>query len=86
VGQGLRVHAEQGDVQWPIPPGDVPVNGHTTVLDAVKNYWDSSAKPKIKSITFKPVNDAEALIAGLRSGAINGTFDLPARDALTLTG
>ena len=48
------------------------------------NYWDSSAQPKISSITFEQVNDAEALIAGLRSGAINGTYDLPARDATTL--
>jgi len=32
------------------------------------------------------VNDVEALLAGLRSGEINGTFDLPARDALTLKG
>ncbi len=60
------------------------LQGSETVLDAVSNYWDSSAQPKIKSITFEEVNDAEALIAGLRSGAINGTYDLPARDASTL--
>ena len=62
------------------------VKGAETVLDAVPNYWDKSAQPKIKSITFTQVNDAEALIAGLRSGAISGTFDLPAREALTLAG
>ena len=61
------------------------VNGSVTVLDAVPNYWDKAAQPKIKSITFQVVSDAEALIAGLRSGAINGTYDLPARDAATLT-
>jgi peptide/nickel transport system substrate-binding protein len=60
------------------------VNGSVTVLDAVANYWDAAAAPKIKSITFQQVNDAEALIAGLRSGSINGTYDLPARDASTL--
>jgi len=60
------------------------LQGTETVLDAVPNYWDSSAQPKIKSITFETVSDAEALIAGLRSGAINGTYDLPARDASTL--
>ena len=60
------------------------LQGTETVLDAVPNYWDSTAQPKIKSITFETVNDAEALIAGLRSGAINGTYDLPARDASTL--
>jgi peptide/nickel transport system substrate-binding protein len=60
------------------------VNGSETVLDAVPNYWDAAAAPKIKSITFEQVNDAEALIAGLRSGTINGTYDLPARDASTL--
>jgi peptide/nickel transport system substrate-binding protein len=60
------------------------VNGSVTVLDAVANYWDAAHKPQIKSITFQQVNDAEALIAGLRSGSINGTYDLPARDAATL--
>ncbi len=62
------------------------VKGAQTVLHAVPNYWDAAHQPKIKSITFSTVNDAEALIAGLRSGSINGTFDLPARDALSLTG
>ena len=60
------------------------VNGSVTVLDAVPNYWDAAHKPQISSITFEQVNDAEALIAGLRSGTINGTYDLPARDAATL--
>jgi peptide/nickel transport system substrate-binding protein len=60
------------------------VSGSVTVLDAVPHYWDAAAAPKIKSITFQQVNDAEALIAGLRSGSINGTYDLPARDASTL--
>ena len=62
------------------------VKGARTTLDAVPNYWDTAQQPKIKSITFTTVNDAEALIAGLRSGSINGTFDLPARDALSLSG
>jgi peptide/nickel transport system substrate-binding protein len=62
------------------------VNGSTTVLTAVKNYWDKADQPKISGITFQVVSDAETLIAGLRSGAISGTFDLPARDALTLKG
>ena len=60
------------------------VNGSVTVLNAVPNYWDAAHKPQISSITFQQVNDAEALIAGLRSGSINGTYDLPARDAATL--
>jgi len=60
------------------------LKGSVTVLDAVPNYWDSAHKPQISSITFQEVSDAEALIAGLRSGAINGTYDLPARDATTL--
>jgi peptide/nickel transport system substrate-binding protein len=58
--------------------------GSRTVLDAVSNYWDKANQPKIHSITFQEVNDATALIAGLRSGAINGTYDLPARAAMTL--
>ena len=60
------------------------VQGSATVLDAVSNYWDKANLPKIKIITFQVVSNAEALIAGLRSGAINGTYDLPARDALAL--
>jgi peptide/nickel transport system substrate-binding protein len=60
------------------------VKGAETVLDAVPNYWDQAAKPQLKTVTFTQVNDAVALIAGLRSGSINGTFDLPAREALTL--
>ncbi len=62
------------------------VKGVETTLNAVPNYWDTAAKPRIKSITFTQVNNAEALIAGLKSGAISGTFDLPARDALSLSG
>lgn len=58
--------------------------GSETVLQAVPNYWDKSAQPSIKKIVFQQVGDVEALLAGLRSGAINGTFDLPARDAQTL--
>ncbi len=60
------------------------VKGATTVLDAVPNYWNKAALPTFNQITFEQVNDAEALIAGLRSGAISGTFDLDARDAITL--
>jgi peptide/nickel transport system substrate-binding protein len=60
------------------------VNGSVTVLNAVPNYWDAAHKPQISSITFQQVNDATALIAGLKSGSINGTYDLPARDAATL--
>jgi peptide/nickel transport system substrate-binding protein len=61
------------------------VNGSKTVLDAVPNYWDAMNQPRLSSVTFQVVSSAEALIAGLRSGAISGTYDLPARDAASLS-
>jgi peptide/nickel transport system substrate-binding protein len=60
------------------------VKGAETVLDAVPSYWNKSAPPTFKQITFETIVDAEALEAGLRSGAITGTFDLDAREALSL--
>ncbi len=84
-GPRIRHDARQDDVQRPLQAGAVR-QGRPDHPHAVPNYWDTAHQPKIKSITFSTVNDAEALIAGLRSGSINGTFDLPARDALSLSG
>jgi peptide/nickel transport system substrate-binding protein len=58
--------------------------GSDTVLKAVSNYWDTSLQPRIKQVTFREVSDSTSIVAGLRSGDIDGTFDISARDAATL--
>jgi peptide/nickel transport system substrate-binding protein len=69
--------------------------GQVVERSVVEKYGSSFGSTPAKSMCsgpFRPVSyvngstvsDAETLIAGLRSGSISGTFDLPARDALTL--
>jgi peptide/nickel transport system substrate-binding protein len=57
------------------------VKGDKTVIQKFKGYWDSSVNPKITEVTFREVPNTADIVAGLRSGAIDGTFDLTARDA-----
>lgn len=60
------------------------VKGATTTLTAVPNYWDPAHQPQIKKVTFREVSDTTSIVAGLRSGDIDGTFDISARNAETL--
>jgi peptide/nickel transport system substrate-binding protein len=58
--------------------------GSATVLEAVPGYWDTAHQPKVKRMTMKEISDPAAIVAGLRSGDITGTFDLDARNARLL--
>ena len=60
--------------------------GSKTVLDAVSTYWDKANQPKIKQVTFTEITDSATIVAGLRSGQIDGTFTLDARNAQLLEG
>lgn len=60
--------------------------GSKVVLDRVDTYWDKSNMPKIKQVTFTEVTDSATIVAGLRSGQIDGTFSLDARNAQLLEG
>lgn len=58
--------------------------GSAIIMRAVPNYWDKSLQPSIKQVTFSEISESTAIVAGLRSGDIDGTLDLSARDAATL--
>jgi peptide/nickel transport system substrate-binding protein len=60
------------------------IKGSQTVLQAQTGYWDKSHQPVVKQVTFKEVPDTTSIVAGLRSGDIQGTFDISAREAQTL--
>ena len=60
--------------------------GAATVLEANPAYWDTAHQPRVQKVTFREVADATAIVAGLRGGDIDGTFDVSARDAATLSG
>ena len=61
------------------------VKGDSTVVEAVDGYWDESNKPKIQKVTFREVPNTADLVAALRSGEVDGTFDITARDARALS-
>jgi peptide/nickel transport system substrate-binding protein len=55
--------------------------GQKVVFDRVDGYWDSAHLPKLKHLTIQEVTDSATMVAGLKSGAITGTFDLDGRNA-----
>jgi peptide/nickel transport system substrate-binding protein len=64
----------------PFRPSDWS-KGQKVVFDRVDNYWDSAHLPKVKQLTIQEVTDSATMVAGLKSGAITGTFDLDGRNA-----
>jgi peptide/nickel transport system substrate-binding protein len=60
--------------------------GTKVVMDRVDSYWNPSALPKVKQLTIESVTDSATLVAGLKSGSIDGTFDLDGRNAQALEG
>lgn len=58
--------------------------GAKVVLQRNDNYWDKANLPKIKQVTFQQVTDSATIVAGLKSGGIDGTFSLDTRNAQTL--
>jgi peptide/nickel transport system substrate-binding protein len=59
--------------------------GQRVVFDRVGTYWDAANLPKVKQLTMQEVTDSATMVAGLKSGAITGTFDLDGRNAERLT-
>jgi peptide/nickel transport system substrate-binding protein len=55
--------------------------GQKVALDRFDAYWDAGRLPKIKHLTIQEVTDSATMVAGLKSGAITGTFDLDGRNA-----
>jgi peptide/nickel transport system substrate-binding protein len=51
--------------------------GREIVLAANPTYWDTDHRPKIGQITFPFITNANTLADGLRTGGIDGTFELP---------
>ncbi len=60
--------------------------GSKLVFDRVDSYWDPSRLPKVKQLIIQEVTDSATLVAGLKSGSIDGTFDLDGRNAQQLEG
>ena len=64
----------------PFRPSDWS-KGQKVVFDRVDGYWDAAHLPKVKQLTIQEVTDSATMVAGLKSGAITGTFDLDGRNA-----
>ena len=62
------------------------VKGQTIALKLVANYWDKAHTPQAKTVTFQTIGDPAAMVAALRSGQLDGTFDLDGRNAGTING
>jgi peptide/nickel transport system substrate-binding protein len=62
------------------------VKGQTVALKLVPNYWDKAHAPQAKTVTFQTIGDPAAMVAALRSGQLDGTFDLDGRNAGTING
>jgi peptide/nickel transport system substrate-binding protein len=60
--------------------------GAKVVLQRVDSYWDKARLPKVKQFTVIEVTDSATMVAGLKSGQIDGTFDLDGRNAQQLEG
>jgi peptide/nickel transport system substrate-binding protein len=58
--------------------------GATVVLQRVADYWNKAEMPHVAKLTFTTVGDPAAMVAGLRSGQIDGTFDMDGRNATAL--
>ena len=61
--------------------------GQTVVLKRFDGYWNTNRTPKVAQVTFKVVEDESTLIAGLNTGAIDGTvYALDGRMAKGISG
>lgn len=52
-------------------------SGSEIVLSANPDYWDTEHRPKVDEITFKFITNATTLTNGLRTGEIDGAFEVP---------
>ena len=61
--------------------------GQSVVLKRFDGYWNKNRIPKVAQVTFKVVEDESTLIAGLNTGAIDGTvYALDGRMAKGISG
>lgn len=60
--------------------------GAQITLDRVDSYWDHAHAPKAAHLVFQEVTNSATLVAGLKSGSIDATFDLDGRNAAQLEG
>ena len=60
--------------------------GSKTTFDRVDTYWDKARLPKAKHLVIEEVTNSATLVAGLKSGSIDATFDLDGRNAAQLEG
>lgn len=51
--------------------------GNQIVTTANPDYWDKSVKPLANTVTYKFVANSTALVNGLSSGDIDGSFEVP---------
>lgn len=53
------------------------IPGSEIVLAANPTYWDTDHQPKVSQINFEFITNATTLADGIRTGGIDGTFELP---------
>lgn len=58
--------------------------GEKIVFERFDAYWDAPNLPKVKTFIIRELTDSATLVAGLKSGEIDGTFDLDGRNAQQL--
>ena len=58
--------------------------GEKIVFQRFDAYWDATRLPKVKTFIIRELTDSATLVAGLKSGEIDGTFDLDGRNAQQL--
>ncbi|SDJ48132.1 peptide/nickel transport system substrate-binding protein [Frankineae bacterium MT45] len=51
--------------------------GQSIVLKRNPNYWNTALQPKVKELDFTFVTDESAITAGLQTGQIDGSYDVP---------
>jgi glutathione transport system substrate-binding protein len=75
--------------QHPISAGPFKVkeyvSGQTVTLVRNEDYAGGLPKPKLDQITFKPVLEAAARVAGLEAGDYDVIYDVPPQDAQRLS-
>jgi peptide/nickel transport system substrate-binding protein len=60
--------------------------GQEMVLVKNPNYWDKSLQPKIGKVTVKFISDTSTLTAALKSGEVDGAYEMPPVSIPALNG
>ena len=58
--------------------------GQSIVMKANPSYWNASQAAKVKTLTFDFVTDPNTLTNALKSGQIDGTYEVPVGSVSTL--